>query len=289
MAFLYFCKVNVNDEIYSVYKKDKNVSDIIDNLIVNINSNVFIEDEDQKSRIKFVTLVPDIDRRYVCGRLIKIFTDDIQVYNEKLDDIEDIPSDRLTRSCTFYFDAKTEIVAFTVGKYFGYKKFCQYFEILINKCTEEGAFNVTLLQDSELFKSKLKRLSKAEKIEINLVAKNPCEEELNEWYANPKAMEEIEANKLRLIYESQGKKSNGLKIDSGYFAKLLDSLETGYVKFIKVIGKNLSGLKDDITSDLTAPKRFSIPDKDKLSIPAVHEHGATFIPRLMSFTSGKDK
>lgn len=109
MAYLYFCKVNVNDEIYAVYENGKMVSDIIDQLILRVNTDVQNDVPDKKETIKFITLTPDIERRYISGRLVKIFTDDLQVYNEFTDDIEALPRDKLARVCTFYFDA----VAFT--------------------------------------------------------------------------------------------------------------------------------------------------------------------------------
>ena len=194
----------------------------------------------------------------------------------------------IARVCTFYFDAKTEIVAFTLGKYFSAKQFCLYFEQLINLCTEEGMFNVNLIQDKDIFREKLKRISKAQEIEIDLVAENSCEDAFKDWYANPESMEDMQANRLKLNYKA-GQKGDGLNLDNNYINKLIDALELGYVRFIRVVGRNLSGLKENITSDDKAPKRHSIPDSEKLSIPAIHEHGKAFIPNVARTIIGNKK
>lgn len=288
MAYLYFCKVNINDEIYEVYKKKRKVADIIDHLIVNVNHDACIDITEKKETIKFITLTSDIEKGFISGRLVKIFTDDLQIYNELTDDVEALPREKLARICTFYFDAKAEIVAFTLGRYFGAKQFCSYFEQLINLCTEEGMFNVNLIQDKDVFREKLKHISKAQEIEIDLVAENSCEEAINRVYANPKSLEEMEANSLKLNYKA-GKKGNGLNLENSYLQKFIDALGLGYIKFIKVIGKNVAGLTESITSDEKAPKRYAIPDREKLSIPAVHEHGRSFIPNIARLISGNEK
>lgn len=147
MANLYFAKINVNGEIYKVYNDELSIDSIIDKLIVNISTEKSIVLPDNKGQIKFITLINNLDKRSVSGRLISIFQDDIQIYEKSKDDVIDLTNKDLARTCTFFFDGKSEIVGFTTGRYFGISQFCKYFEELLNEHTAPGCFNVTLIKD----------------------------------------------------------------------------------------------------------------------------------------------
>lgn len=47
------------------------------------------------------------------------------------------------------------------------------------------------------------------------------------------------------------------------------------------------GEKGTVSSDKDAPRRFSIPDKDKTSIPDVNKHTKAIIPQVLYKMLGK--
>ena len=287
MAYMYFAKVNVNNDIFKVYKGEEDIDKVLNKLILNIDNKEKIMLSKNKGHIKFISLTTDIEKRFISGRLIRIFEDDIQMYNLDKDDVEELPQDKLARTSTFFFDVQHELIGFTTGKYFGPKQFCDYFEQLINKYTGEGTFNVTLQKDEESFDERVKRFSKISVIRFKIVPKNPCKDEFNNWYANPESIESVEANQVDITYSANNKNEQGLNFNNNYIKNILKGLGIGYISAF-VSGLMPGGIKATVVSDKDAPRRFSIPDKDKTSIPSVHEHAQAFIPQILIKLIGKN-
>ena len=281
MANLYFAKINVNGEIYKVYKDELSIDSVIDKLIVNISTEKSIILPDNKGQIKFITLINNLDKRYISGRLIRIFQDDIQIYEKSKDDVIDLTNKDLARTCTFFFDGKSEIVGFTTGRYFGTSQFCKYFEELLNEHTAPGCFNVTLIKDTDAFRNKLNRLKTVNKVNIRIVAKNSCDDDLAEWYANNDTMEDMEANQAEITYESKGKQSGGLNMNNAYISSIIDSLGLGYGR-MTAIGVNAEGIKDQVVSDKDAPMKIKIADNNKTSMPYINDRTKDLIPWVLS-------
>lgn len=286
MAYLYFAKLNVNNDIFKVYNGEEDIEKILNKLIVRINSKKILSLPKNKEYIKFIALTSSIEKRFVRGRLIKIFEDDFQMYNSKTDDLEELPQSALARTSTFYCDVQHELIAFTVGKYFSPKQFCDYFEQLINQCTEEGNFNVTLLKDTDSFEEKVKKFSKITSVTFKIVPKNPCYDEFDKLYANLESMESMQANRLEVTYTANNKNNQGINLNNDYFKNFKKSLELGYIKST-VTGLIAGVTKGKVFSDQDAPKRFIIPNNDQTSIPNVHEHAKTFIPQILLKMLGK--
>lgn len=286
MAYLYFAKVNVNNDIFKVYKGEEDIDRLLDKLIINVNSDDKISLPKNKGYIKFITLITNVEKRFISGRLIRIFEDDIQMYNIETDDVEDLPQDKLARTSTFFFDVQHELIGFTTGKYFGPKQFCDYFELLINSCTENEAFSVILQKDPDSFIERVKRFSKISTIKFRIVPKNPCQDEFDNWYANPDSIESVEANQLEITYSANNKNERGLNFDNDYIKNILKGLSNGYING-SVSGLMPGGVKATVSSDTDAPRRYTIPDKDKTSIPNVHEHAKAFIPQVLLKMLGK--
>lgn len=287
MAYLYFAKINVNNDIFKVYKGEESIENILDKLILNINNKESIFLPKNKGYIKFITLTTNIEKRFISGRLIRIFEDDIQMYNLQTDDVENLPQDKLARTSTFYFDVQHELVGFTTGKYFGPKQFCDYFEQMINKCVDEGTFNVTLQKDEDSFDERVKKFSKISTIKLRIVPKNPCRDEFDSWYANPESIESVEANQAEIIYSANNKNEQGLNFNNDYIKNILKGLGIGYITGI-VTGLMPNGVKATVSSDKDAPKRFGIPDKDKTTIERIQKYTKSFIPQILLKMMGKN-
>jgi len=174
VAFIYFAKVNVNSKIYDLYRDPKQLDGILDRLITRVDQKRQINITKDKCFIKFISLECDVERRYIGGRIVKIFEDDIQMYDEASDDIKPLPTEKLARSVAFFFDLRTERVAFVTGRYFGYQQFCNYFKILLDDYDGETEYEVYLEKNADLLREKIKMIKKVLRVDICLVAPNCC-------------------------------------------------------------------------------------------------------------------
>lgn len=281
MAYMYFAKVNVNDEIFKVYNEPMLLQELLSKLMANLNSSTRIELPKDKGIIKFITIEKDVERRNVYGRLIKVFKDDIKVYDPKKDDVEDLPTDKLARSATFFFDVAHEIVTFTTGQYFGYKQFCSFFELLLNACMGEGAFKVFLLTDEEVFKEKLKYFNKITKINVIMVPQNPGRSDFECMFANTEAVLSTNARYYEQTFRADGKSEIGLNINNDYMDNTINGVVSGYGDMI-VEGIGVDAQKTSVTSIADAPERMSIPNVEKNSIPAIVERGKEGIVKVLA-------
>ena len=281
MAYMYFAKVNVNDEIFNVYDDPKVLQTLLVKLMGCINNSTKIDLPKDKGIIKFITIEKDAGKMVVYGRLVKVFKDDIKVYDPKKDDVEDLPTDKLARSATFFFDVEREIVGFTTGQYFGYKQFCSFFELLINACMGKSAFKVFLLKDEELFKEKLKYFNKITKINVIMIPKNPGRSDFECMFANPEALSSTKARYYEQTFRADGKSEIGLSINNDYMDNTIDGVVNGYGD-MTVEGIGVNAQKTRITSTADAPARMAIPNVEKNSIPAVVERGIEGIVKVLA-------
>ena len=93
---MYFAKVNVNKDIYAVYKDSKKLEEIFTKLsqydwqksvIVHTKGNRLNKEENKEEHYKFINIDFVYDKNYVVGRLIEIFQDDLSLYDKKKDEI----------------------------------------------------------------------------------------------------------------------------------------------------------------------------------------------------------
>lgn len=96
MATMYFAKININEEIYEVYKHSEKVEEIFGKLlskkwqeetIVHTQGNKLNQDSDKEEVYKFINIDMVYDKGYLVGRLIEIFRDDLSLYDRNKDDI----------------------------------------------------------------------------------------------------------------------------------------------------------------------------------------------------------
>ena len=69
MAYMYFAKVNVNEEIFEVYEGRNSLKKILDKLIYNLSSKKIIVLPQNKGRIKFITLTKNIEKQSLKTRI----------------------------------------------------------------------------------------------------------------------------------------------------------------------------------------------------------------------------
>jgi len=249
---------------------------------VNIDTKRGIKLPKNQGKVKFITIEKDYEKGYISGRVIRIFHDDIKIYDDVNDDIDDIPNDKLARSCTFYFDVMKERVAFTTSQYFQYSKFCEYFEQLINLHSEDTEFKVILLKDENELKIKLGCFKKITKIKFSFVPNNPGKNGFEGFYiGDNKVLKEANAKVYSQEMEADKKSDEGLKIRTAFMDKVIKGISEGYGKMF-VTGKEDDGQVITITSDNKAPFKVMIPDSERTSIPAVVERGKNAISIIIA-------
>lgn len=60
MAYLYFAKVNVNNDIFKVYEGEKSIEEILNRLILSVNTEDNIILPKNRGYIKFITLSTNV-------------------------------------------------------------------------------------------------------------------------------------------------------------------------------------------------------------------------------------
>lgn len=271
MSQVYFAKVNINKDIYKVYDKKISIDTILSNLMdkdwQSCQYSYYIKEKDEvgnnkQETIKFISIDKFYDERYLLGRLIKIYKDDIQLYDETKDDIEDLPQKDLARSVAFYFDLKSETVAFVNKQKLSYKQFVELFEKLINLIYGEDMFVVILKKNAVEFRKRINLLESISKVEINLIPPNSSAEEFADLFPNND--EEIKDSNITRMAIQYGSPytEEGLNIKSPLFERTIDATAKGWGD-ISISGKMSDGNMEKIVSSIHAPYRKSIGSKYK--------------------------
>ena len=291
MANMYFAKININSDVHKLYENPKLLDDILKELILNINQKKTIslgenkKNKDNKESIKFITLEKDVIKRVVSGRLIKIYEDEIHGYDKTTDNLIDIPTDQLARSCTFFLDLNTEIVAFTLGKYIGHKQFCEFLEMLLDEYVDDVSFKVSLYIDKDPLKEQMKRFKRISKVKVSLILPNPNEEEFNKLFAGSKdSVKEINAHQYNQEFLAS-RKGEGLKGETKFLNTLVDGISSGYGE-MDVAGIDEANEEIKVSSSKNFPYKRSIRNTEKQSIPSVKELGGRYIQAIIAKFSG---
>lgn len=288
MPYVYFAKININSKIFDVYKERVSADDILKELFDNIDQEKRLKvDEKDNIWVKFINIEKDYDKNFIAGRVLQIFEDDIEIYDEKCDDTTPLPSKNLARTITFFFDLRYEIIAFTTSQRFSKKKVVEYFQKLINSYSKI-TFEVFLLQDRDLIYNKIKAFKKISKINIVLIPPNSNKDEFIELFPkNYEEISEIGATKIEQNFLAT-RTPDGVNIKSGFFNRVISAISKGFGS-IKISGQNKENENLEITSQENAPYRKSIPKNQRNSISAIKERGRSGIVEFLAKVSNIDK
>ena len=273
MANIYFAKININSKIYDVYKNPETATLILKELFAALDQDKRLRpNNDNSVWIKFINLEKDYDNFTVAGRLVKIFDDDIEIYDSKKDNIAPLTTKELAKSVTFYIDMRNEMVAFTTTKLLGRKQFIDFFKELINSYSDENKFEVFIITNKDTLKLQLKNFKKVSKAEVTLVPPNSNEDEFIALF--PKTGDEIKdtgATKIEQTF-SASTKDGGINLGSVLFNRIIKAVTNGF-GVLKVTGKNKENEKYSISSANEAPQVRFVPANQKASIAAIKERG----------------
>ena len=290
MATMYYAKINVNKEIYDVYSEKTTVQKILDKLYLSDWQKEKLvvaskrRDETGKKineTIKFISIDKKPDENMLVGRMAKIFQDELALYNEDLDDIQELPTKSLTRSIPFFFDVNNEIVAFIAKQQFSKEQFVNYFEELINKLYGDEMFKVFLKQNMGDFENKLTFLSSIRSVEVILIPPNTSKSDFDELFAdNAEEIEETQSTKFEQKYSAPHNK-DGLIIKAKLFQRIIKGIAKGY-GIMKVRGTTSEGKGRQVNSDTNAPFKTTVDNRHVDSLVEVENYGRMGIALMIN-------
>jgi hypothetical protein len=284
VAILFFSKVNINSNIYDVYKDIKLKDKILDELILKLNQDMELIDVD-KSRYKFCDLEKDFDQRVVVGRLVKIFEGENENYVPEKDTVDVIPSENCASHITFYFDLKTEILVFPTKRNFGHSQFNDHFKELINNYFEDTEFEIFLEKSIDELRTKLSNFKQILRADVTIIPPNANDEEFKKLLGlDFEEFKETNATKYKQTLTTSKKNKEGVNWKSKFFERMFLGIGKGYGEMV-VEGKDGIGNQYTVNSDEDAPLTRPIPENEKDSIASIKEYAKKYIPEIISVKS----
>ena len=289
MATMYFAKVNVNQNIYDVYKDSNKLEEIFNEMlkkewqqetVTNVLYNKMTK-EPETETYKFICIDKMYDRFYIVGKLIMIFQDDIALYDRKKDDIDSIAQSELSRAVPFYFDLTSEIVAFVPTQKFSRQKFIKYFEQLLNKIYGKPMFNLYIKNNVSDLRRQIKLINKVSEVEITLIPPNSSKDDFVALF--PKTGEELEeTNGTKFVQKISAPHSNeGLNMDASLFQRIINGVARGF-GIIRAQGIDGNGHKKSVSSDKSAPHKKDIKNSCRNSLGEVADYGRAGISEIQA-------
>ncbi len=281
---MYFSKFNINSEIYAVYKDDTIRQKILNDVLNLIDTKIIYEEQvnEQIYRYKFCDLEKDFGNRTITGRLVKIFKGEVQSYNSEEDTIDIKESDDCASSCTFFFDLKTEQIAFITRRDFGYNQFNGFFKKLIEMYFTDITFEIFLENNINELKERIYSFTKIISTEAIIIPPNANTADFEVLFGTTaKEFEESNATKYTQRFEVSSRSDKGINPRNSFFDRIFFGIGKGYGEMI-VKGKDRNGENATITSSEDTPYKKQIPDIEKDSIIAFAERGELGISELIA-------
>lgn len=284
MAQMYFSKFNINSEIYEVYKDDNIRIKILDDILQKMDADMTYEEptkNDNKDIYKFCNLEKNFADRTITGRLVKIFKGELQSYDEKKDTINIVEKDDLASSCTFYFDLKTEQIAFITRKDIGYNQFNYFFKQLLELYFDDISFEIFLENNINELKEKIYSFKKILNTEVVIIPPNANTNDFDILFGtSAEEFKESKATKYTQRLEVPSKSKQGINPKSKFFDRMIFGIGKGYGQ-MTIKGKNKENELITITSAEDTPYKKPIPNVEKDSITAFAERGKAYITELV--------
>lgn len=249
MGKLFIGKLNINNDIYEVYDKKKDIKKILNSIYKGINANVILNEEDG-GRYKFF----DIDSKengVITGKLGHIKAGIDSTYDPNKDTAIDVKNPNKIDYVVFHVNLDDELIAFTTSISIRYKKFFEVFEELIMKDTKIGV-SLKMINDSEKFDEKFKKMEVLKKVKIKFIPPNDDEEDFSKLFSVSPAKFK-EANITRATQTLSTRKKDGLKKDSTAIQGYITGTKLGYAE-AKFSGKDYTGTDIDIDTAKDTPK-----------------------------------
>lgn len=303
MSKVYFAKMNINEQIYEVYQKKKEITKLLDNIYNGINNKVEVfeielENEDFETahqdgsqdvkngsdqltigRYKFFDL-DKFENGIIHGRFGYIKAGTHATYDPDNDTVTETYDKNKIEYITFYFDVTNEFLAFTTSQSLKYNKIFAYVGALIKKSTDIGV-EFKLETDITTFKREVRKIHTLKRVKVSLVPPNGDKNDFKDLFsADADRIEEAEVTKMEQIYSTRLK--SGMKQDSELINKLINGVALGYAD-ATFTGFDVNQDPISINSNKEAPFTENIPqrnNKDKTILARVAQRGITLLQKV---------
>lgn len=282
---MYFTKLNVREEKSDGNQKELNIDFVLNEIFnsigeekvvvvkekkkINNENTETLDDVEKKFRYKFLHLIKNEEKYYICGRVAKLENKSIEI----LDDNqirEQIINDKI-ESITFYFDFKTEMITFITRQSFGYKQFNDIFTLLLEEHIGKERVELELETNLDKVDESIKNFTRIDEFSVTLTTppngknnsmRKILENEQKESFAN-------NIGKIFLKYLPL-KKDDGIKITSDVIKKYIVATTIGY-GVIEFLGERKDGTIGSFNSRENAPYTVIIPDSKKFDLEYFQE------------------
>lgn len=182
MSNIYYAKFNVNEDIFKIYKNHKKLSDILEYVLLNMDSKNSYRDEKTNVKYRFYRINKDFKKNIIFGWLLKIYDEEnFNIFDEGYEKLDDITLKKVSYAIPFSFNLTTEVIAFVPKQKFGYRNFINIFKILFeNNLPEVGYVNITMMVDKKSAEAKFMEIDKMNVFTAAIVPPNGSEDILDD-------------------------------------------------------------------------------------------------------------
>lgn len=286
MAIVHFSKVNVNADIYKVYSKEMSIEEIMFDLFGKINDEIeykLVEERNIRNEegeydvVKFeetfnfskLKRVNEANELYITGKLVRRYPLHSEEWDDGNRESHSVTYSNNSISTFFYFDMKSEIIAFSERQKFGFKQFNKAFQELLNNHINTTGFEIFYLNDPFTIEDRLKKAYKVERIRATVIPPNNNNDSLKKLYDDEiEGMEEANVQKKTSVLEVHKKSEKGINIESQLVRSIVNS-NTAYDRFahgygsIEIDGENKDGTKFHFDSEKDSPYQVTIKESQK--------------------------
>ncbi|TVV27240.1 DUF4747 family protein [Weissella cibaria] len=267
MSSIYFAKMNINEQIYEVYREEKNITDLLRTIAESISHNVSISMEDG-SELRLFNVDQSESLMQISGFLGDIRTEERATFDVEHQTAIDQAVENALEYVTFFFDIEQEILAFTTSVKLSRKKILNFFENVIKEKSDIGVAFM-MYTDIEDFSYKIKSMEKVTTAQFKLVPPNGDKEDFEALYKiAPKFLEETEATNFKQEFSTR--KKAGINLESNLMESYIEGVGLGYAQ-VTMKGKDDSGESVEVKSESDSPLKVIVSTALSHSKPAIKE------------------
>lgn len=258
MPYIYVSKVNFNSKIYAVYDKKILLSDILDDIIKNIDNgktykknNIFKYENYlgtqckklEKEEYLFNNLKKDLENKCIVGDLVRIYPRYADEFDRVTEEYKTVKKEESSK-IHFYFDVESELIGFCTRNKFGYNQFNEAFKRLLEINLRKFGFEVFLKKDKSKVEEGIKKFKRIDKVIATIIPPNANNDDINDLIEDSSDYKEANIKKVKLEYESSPQDDKGLDMQATIMKNLIKSVSNGYGDL------NLHGVANDNSSEV---------------------------------------
>lgn len=258
MATIYFAKMNINEQIYDVYKDPKLLPELLTTIYAKLSAGTSIYDR-FGGRIKLFDLDKNEDNTTIIGNMGYIKEGEHSSYDPDNDTAVDVEDPNKMEYLIFYFDVHKEMLAFTTSPKMRQKAVLANMTSLIKKTTDVGV-EFMLEPNVDELDTRIREFSVLKKLKVKLVPPNGDKTDFANIYSlNAEKVQNSRATKIEMDYSTQQK--DGLDRDSELVQDNIKGVKMGYSE-ATFQGKNEHG--EDLTLETSedTPYKKSVRSSD---------------------------